>query len=85
MVEGPCTCGARVFDGDSHELHTPPEFLESRNEVIVFLGPLCVFLVASDFSGESNLNENEGAQRFIEVGGAGVWGVRDSSGVYEVR
>ncbi len=84
-VEGPCKVGARVSDGDGDKFHPPPVFLEGRNEEIVLLGLLRVFLVTSEVSRESNFNENEGAHIFIEVGGAETQGVRDSSGVYEVR
>ncbi len=85
MVEGHCKCGARVSDGDSDEFRPTPVFLEGRNEGGVLLCLLYVFLVASEVFAESYLDENESAQRFIEVGGAGVRGVRDSFGVYEVR
>jgi hypothetical protein len=51
----------RVPDGDGDELNPPPVFLEDRNEGGVLLGLLCVLLVASEVSRESNLFENEGA------------------------
>ncbi len=61
VVEGPCNCGTRVPDGDGHEFHNPPGFIEDRDEGVLLLGLLRVFLVASEVSGEPNLNENEGA------------------------
>ncbi len=72
-------------DGDGHKLHSPSVFLEGRDEGMVLLGLLRVCLVASEVSGEPNLNENEGAQLFVEVGASVVRCVRDSSGVDEVR
>ncbi len=85
MAEGPCECGARVPDGDGDEFHPPLVFLEGRNEGGVLLGLLCVFIVVPEVYAKFYLNENESAQLFIEVGGAGVRDVPDSSGVYEVR
>ena len=38
---------ARVADGESDELHSPPMFLEGRDEGVVFFSLLIVFLVAS--------------------------------------
>ena len=38
---------AHVADGDSDELHSPPVFLEGRDEGVVFLSLLIVFLVVS--------------------------------------
>ena len=61
MIEGPCERFTRVPDRDGDEIHSPPVFLEGRNEGRVLLGLLCVLLVASEVSGESNLYENEGA------------------------
>ncbi len=72
-------------DGDGHEFHSPPVFLEGRDKGVVLLDLLRVFLVSSEVSEEPNLNEKEGAQLFIEVGDSGVRCARDSSGVDEVR
>ncbi len=51
----------------------------------MLLGLLCLFLVASEVRGKLNLYTNEGAQLCLEVGSAGVRGVRDFFGVNEVR
>ena len=61
VVEGPCGRCTRVPDGDGDEFYSPPELLEGRNEGGVLLVLLCVCLVESEVSGESNLYENEGA------------------------
>ena len=58
VVEGPCDRCIRVPDGDGDKVHSPLVFLEGRIEGGVLLGLLCVFLVASEVSGKSNLYEN---------------------------
>ena len=68
MVEGLCECLTHVFDGDGDKFQSPLVLLGGRTKRGVLLGLLCVFLVASEVLGESNLYENEGASLFVEVG-----------------
>jgi len=65
---------------------TRPQYcLKAATRGGVLLDLLRVFLVASDVTEEPNLYEDEGACLFVEVGLAGVWRVRDSFGVFEIR
>jgi hypothetical protein len=62
VVEGPCKCGAHMSNGNADEFHPLPVFLEGRDEGVVPLGISCLFLVASEVSGEPDFSENDGAQ-----------------------
>ena len=85
VVDGPCKRCTRVSDLDGDKFPPRPIFPVGRDEGGVLLGLLCVFLVASEISDESNLRENECAEFFVEGGQAGVGCVRDASDVYEFR
>ncbi len=61
MVEGLHESRARVADGDGDKFYPPPVLLEGRDEGVVLLGLLRVFLVASKVPGEFNLYEDKGA------------------------
>ncbi len=58
-IEGPCRCGARVSDRDGVEFHPPSVFLEGRDEGVVLLGLLSLFLVKSEVSEEPGLNKKD--------------------------
>ena len=55
VVEGLCKRCTRVSNGNGDEVHLQPILLEGHDEREVLLGLLRVFLVASEVSGESNL------------------------------
>jgi hypothetical protein len=57
LLEG----GARVADGDGHETHLPPHFLESVDEWGVLGGLLLEPLVAPEVLAESDLDNDEDA------------------------
>jgi len=46
VVEGPCERCTRVSDGNGDEFHQSPMLLEGRDEGVVLLGLLRVFLVS---------------------------------------
>jgi hypothetical protein len=77
--------GAGVVDGDGYELHLAPERLELVDEGGVLDGLLLAPLVASEVLSEADLDDDQVALLAVEGGGVRRWGVRDSSGVYEVR
>ena len=85
VVEGSCERCTRLSDGNGDEFHPPLVLLEGRDEGVVLLDLLRVFLDASEVPGELNLYEDESACLFVEVDLAEVGRVRDSFGVYEVR
>ncbi len=80
LVEG----GARVADGDGHDIHLAPKCLELVDEWAVFGGLLLEPLVASEDLAETDLDDDQVALLAAERGRVHRWGVRDSSGVDEV-
>ncbi len=76
--------GARVADGDGHELHLAPDGLEGGDKG-GFLHSLLLFsLVASKVPAESDLDDNEVALLAVKVVRVRHWAVWYSSGVDEV-
>ncbi len=63
--------GARVADGDGHELHLAPDGLEGGDDGGVLLSLLLSSLVACQVPTESDLDENQVA--LLAVEGVRVW------------
>ena len=76
--------GARVANGDGHENHLSPHFLECVDEGDVLGGLFLTSLVATEVSAEEHLVEEEVAVLPVECLRVWVWSVRDSTGVDEV-
>ncbi len=76
--------GACVSNGDGHEFHLSPHFLECVDEGDVFGGLLLTSLVAAKVPTEEHLVEDEVAVLPVECRRIWIRCVRDSSGVYEV-
>ncbi len=75
---------ARMADRNGHELHFAPHFLEGVDKWGVLGGLLALPLVATEFSAEDDLAEEEVALLPVEGGRVRLGAVRDSPGIDEV-
>ncbi len=76
---------AGVADGDADELHCAPDCSEGRDEGGVLLVLILKPSVEAEVLSGCGVHEDEGASLPVEGGCVPVGGVRNSTGIYEVR
>ncbi len=74
-----------MADRECDKLHFPSVSPEGRQKGGVFHGILLKHILAANVSAESDLDDDEGAPFLVEGGRVGRKGVRDPSGIDEVR